>query len=122
MRNVDLNNLTRKDLMDHDAISEAFKKYLMDVLGYFEDEADFVVKCDFENPYNTPYILQDYEGEYTVEGKNYKVYLCHTDFCYCGLFQHADKKPFKFYMFFDIETLPDNTVGSYQNATKLYLI
>ena len=57
-----------------------------------------------------------------VKGKNYKVYLCHTDFCYCELFQHADKKPFKFYMFFDIETLPDNTVGSYQNATKLYLI
>jgi hypothetical protein len=110
MRDINLNNLTRKDLMDHDAISEAFKKYLMDVLG------------DFENPYDTPFILQDYEGDYTVDGKEYEVRSCHTDFCYCGLFHLADKEPFEFYMFFDRETMSDNTVGSYQNATKLYLI
>lgn len=122
MRDINFNNLTNEDLLDHDAISETFKKYLMDVLGYFEDEADFVVKCDFEKPYDTPFILQEYEGEYTVEGKDYKVYFCHTDFCRCGLFHLADKEPFEFYMFFDLVTLPDNTVSSYQNATKLYLI
>ena len=91
-------------------------------LGDFEDEADFVVKCDFENPYDTPFILQDYEGDYIVDGKEYEVRSCHTDFCYCGLFHLADKEPFEFYMFFDRETMSDNTVGSYQNATKLYLI
>ena len=122
MREIDLDAVTAEELLDHAAIAQEFKKYLMDVLGYFEDEADFVVKCDFENPYDTPFILQDYEGDYIVDGKEYEVRSCHTDFCYCGLFHLADKEPFEFYMFFDRETMSDNTVGSYQNATKLYLI
>ena len=122
MRNVDLNNLSGKDLLDHDAISKAFKKYLMDVLGYDEGAADFVVKCDFETPYNAPFVLQDYEGDYTVDGKKYSVRFCYTEFRACGLFHLAEKEPFEFYTLFDLETLPDNTVGSYQNAKKLYLI
>lgn len=122
MRKINLNKLTTKDLLDHDAIAEAFKKYLMEVLEYDEDDADFVVRNDFENPYDTPFILQDYEGDYTVDGKKYLVYFCYTEFRMCGLFRLANKEPFEFYMFFDRETLPDNTVGSYQNATKLYLI
>lgn len=32
MRDIDLNNLTRKDLIDHDTIAKAFKKCLMGVL------------------------------------------------------------------------------------------
>ena len=122
MREVDLDNLTSKDLIDHAAISEAFKNYLMDVLEYDESEADFVVSTDFENPYNTPFIMQDYEGEYTVDGKDYEVRSCRTDFCACGLWHLAEKKPFEFYMFIDLETLPDTTVGAYQKSRKMYLI
>lgn len=122
MREVNFNNLTGKDLIDHAAISEAFKDYLMDVLEYDEDEADFVVSTDFENPYNAPFIMQDYEGTYTVGGKNYEVRLCRTDFSACGLWHLAELPPFAFYMFFDLETLPDTTVGSYQRAAKMYLL
>ena len=122
MREVDLDNLTGKDLIDHAAISEAFKKYLMEVLEYDEGEADFVVSTDFENPYNTPFIMQDYEGNYTVDGKEYEVRSCRTDFCACGLWHLAELPPFEFYMFFDLETLPDTTVGSYQKSRILYLI
>ena len=122
MREVDLDNLTGKDLIDHAAISEAFKKYLMEVLEYDEGEADFVVSTDFENPYNTPFIMQDYEGEYTVDGKDYEVRSCRTDFCACSLWHLAELPPFEFYMFFDLETLPDTTVGSYQKSRKMYLI
>ena len=122
MREVNFNNLTCNDLIDHAAISEAFKKYLMEVLEYSEGEADFVISTDFENPYNTPFIIQDYEGNYTVDGKEYEVRLCRTDFSACGLWHMAELPPFEFYMFFDLETLPDTTVGSYQKSRKLYLI
>lgn len=122
MRKVDLDNLNGKDLIDHAGIAEAFKSYLMNVLEYDEGEADFVVSTDFENPYDTPFIMQDYEGKYTVDGKDYEVRSCRTDFCACGLWHLAEKPPFEFYMFFDLETLPDTTVGAYQKSRKMYLI
>ena len=122
MREINFDNLPGKDLIDHATISEAFRSYLMEVLEYDEDEADFVVSTDFENPYNAPFIMQDYEGTYTVEGKNYEVRSCRTDFCVCGLWHLAELPPFEFYMFFDLETLPDTTAGSYQRATKMYLL
>lgn len=122
MREVDLDSLESKDLVEHATLAEAFKTYLMEVLDYDEGEADFVVSTDFGNPYDTPFIMQDYEGQFTVEGKEYEVRFCHTDFCACGLFHLADVEPFEFYMFFDMETLPDNKVGSYQSAKKRYLI
>ena len=122
MREIDLVNLSAKDLIDHAAISEAFKKYLIEVLEYDEGEANFVVSTDFENPYNTPFITQDCEGKFTVGGKAYEVRSCRTDFCACGLWQLAELPPFEFYMFFDLETMPDRTVGSYQKSRKMYLI
>ena len=122
MRKVDLDNLASKDLIDHTAISEAFKNYLMDVLEYDESEADFIVCVDFENPYNTPFIMQSYEGKYTVDGKDYEVRLCYTDFATCGLWRLAERSPFEFYMLFDLDTMPDTTVESYQASKKMYLI
>ncbi len=121
MRKVNLNRITGKDLVDHAGIAEAFKKYLMNVFEYDETDADIVVSGDFENPYDTPYIIQDYEGKYTVDGKEYEVMSCRTDFCACGLWHLAEKPPFKFYMFIDLETLPDRTVGSYKASRKMYL-
>jgi hypothetical protein len=122
MRDIDFGNLTSKDLIDHAALSEAFKKYLIEVLGYDEGEANFVISADFENPYDTSYITQDYEGEYAVDGKDYEVRSCQTDFCAVGLWNLAELSPFEFYMFFDLETMPDTTIGSYRKAKKLYLI
>ena len=121
MREINFDNVEEKDLFDYEAIAGAFKKYLMEVFFYDEGEADFVVSTDFENPYNTPFIVQDYEGQYTIGGKKYEVRLCRTDFCIVGLFHLACEPQFEFYMLFDLETLPDNSVGSYQNARKMYL-
>lgn len=56
MREIDLNNITSDELLDHSAIALEFKKYLMDVIGYDEDDAGFVTKTDFVNPYDTPFI------------------------------------------------------------------
>ena len=119
---INLNQISEKDLIDHAAISDAFKKYLMDVLDYSEDEANFVASTDFANPYNTPFIVQDYKGNYIIDGCEYEVRTCSTNFCIVGLYHLADVTPFKFYMFFDLKTLPDQTVGSYQSARKMYLI
>ena len=104
MREINFDNVEEKDLFDYEAIAGAFKKYLMEVFFY-----------------NTPFIVQDYEGQYTIGGKKYEVRLCRTDFCIVGLFHLAYEPQFEFYMLFDLETLPDNSVGSYQNARKMYL-
>ena len=122
MGKVDFNNLSAQDLADHATISEAFKRYLMEVLEYDEDEADFVVSTDFENPYDTPFIMQEYERNFTVDGKTYEVMSCYTDFCACGLWHLAELPPFEFYMLFDLETMPDKTVGSYRGAKKMYML
>ena len=122
MKEIDLNNIKSEDLVDYSILSEAFKNYLMNVLGYDESEAKFVVSADFENPYDTPYIMQEYAGECCVGEKEYLVRFCYTDFRVCGLFHLEEFPPFEFYMFIDLETLPDNTVGSYMNAEKLYLV
>ena len=122
MGKVDFNNLSAQDLVDHAAISEAFKRYLMEVLEYDEDEADFVVSTDFENPYDTPYIMQEYECICTVDGKTYEVRSCCTDFCACGMWHLAERPSFGFYMFFALETMPDKTVGSYRGAQKMYML
>ena len=121
MREIDLDKITRDDLLEHKAIAQAFKDYLMDVLEYTDDEADFVVKNDFENPYDTPFIVQDFEGEYTIDGKDYEVRFCQTEFCAVGLFHLADVTPFEYYMFFDKADLKDDRVSTYRKAKKLYL-
>ena len=122
MRDIDLDAVTGKDLLDHAAIAQEFKKYLMDLIGYDDGDADFVTRTDFANPYDTPFIEQDFEGEYTIDGKEYEVRSCKTNFMMVGLFHLADVEPFEFYMLFDKETLPDNGVRTYQKAEKKYII
>ena len=122
MRPINLEKLTNKDLLDHAAISKEFKIYLMETLEYDEYEADFVIASDFATPYDTPFIMQDYEGQFVVDGKAYEVRLCHTDFSACGMFHLTELPPFEFYMFFDLDTMPDTTVGSYRKAKTLYLL
>ena len=122
MREIDLDTVTAEELLDHAAIAQEFKKYLMDVIGYDDGDADFVTRTDFANPYDTPFIEQDFEGEYTIDGKEYEVRSCKTNFMMVGLFHLADVEPFEFYMLFDKETLPDNGVRTYQKAEKKYII
>jgi len=122
MKEYDIDLITANDLVDYDTLVQAFKEYLMDVLEYDEDEADFVIEADFENPYDTPFISQEYEGDITVEGIDYEVRFCETDFCSCGLFHLADLPSFAFYMLFDQVSMKDQTVGSYQAAKKKYVI
>ena len=122
MRNINLNNLTNNDLIDHAALSLAFKQYLINTLEYDEFDADLIVENDFENPYDAPFIFQEFEGPYSVDGKKYEVYSCHTDLRGLVMFYSSHVAPFEFYMFIDKDDLIDNRVGTYSNARKLYLL
>ena len=122
MKSIDLNKVTGKDLIDHEAIAQLFKQYLMDVIEYDEMDADFIVRSDFANPYDTPFIEQEFEGEYTIDGKEYEVRSCKTNFMMVGLYRLADAEPFEFYMLFDKATMSNSTVGAYQTADKMYII
>ena len=121
MREINFQELTSKDLVDQDALTAAYIDYLKEELGYSDWEAA-IAATDLENPYDTEYILQDYEDNYTIDGTEYEVRFCHTDFRYCGLFHLADKPPFEFYMLFNVDSMPDGTVGSYSNAKKKFIL
>ena len=118
--NIDL--ITSEDLVDYDILVQAFKSYLMNVLEYDEEEADFVFKMDFVDPYDTSFISQDYEGDIEIDEKDYEVRFCETDFGSCGLFHLADLPSFSFYMLFDQATMSNQTVGAYQTAKRKYVI
>lgn len=120
MTELNWDELKASDLKSLDELIEAYKAYLMRVLGYDKSEAE-LASTDMTDPYNVEYVLQEYDGDYEVEGKEYEVRYCYTNFCYCGLFHLADKEPFEFYMFFDKSTLPDQTVGSYTKADKKFI-
>ena len=120
MNETDLNNINPDDLKDFNELLSAYRKYLMDELGYDEEDA-VLATSDFDDPYNMEYIVQDYEGEYSVDGVEYEVRSCHTDFMQIGLFHLAGVTPFEFYMFMNLEDI-DGTVGSYMNSRKKYVL
>ena len=122
MTEVDLTNVSGKDLSDYDKLRESFKTYMTETIGYTEEEADFILSTDFKDPYDTPYITQEYEGEYTIDGTDYEILSCHTVFSAIGMWHLSDTTPFSFYMCIDKSTMPDETVGSYLNARKMYIL
>ena len=121
MRNIDISKLTKQELFNHDALCDSFKKYLMDVGGYFEDDADLIVRSDFQSPYTARYVMQEFVSKCTIDDKQYEVRRCYTEFRVVGIWDFEDLSPFEFYMFIDLETLKGNTVGDYEDAFKLYL-
>lgn len=122
MRDIEIEDIQAEDLIEIEKLQEEFKKYMINVLGYFEDEADYIISEDFKDPYETPYISQDFIGYTTVDEVEYEVRKCQTDFCACGLFHLAEKEPFEFYMLIDTSTLPDSIVFCYMGARKVYVI
>lgn len=94
-----LDTLTGEQLIDGDSLIEAFKQYLRDEL-YFEEFEVVLVAEDMKNPYETPYILQEYKGDCEIAEILYSVRSCTTNISVCGLFHLADVKPFEFYMLF----------------------
>ena len=120
--NINLADVKIDDLKTGKQLIDAYAKYLMKTLDYDEEDAMDAATWDFKNPYKTEYVVQEHEGDYEYGGKMYEVRYCRTDFCRCGMFHLQDVPCFEFYMLINKETLPDNTVNSYINAEKMYLI
>ena len=121
MREVDFDSLKSSDLVDVEVLVEHFKDYLKRELDYSDVEAE-IGAIDMNNPYRAQFIEQDYEGEFEIDGIEYEVRYCCTDFCLCGLFHLADVTPFEFYMLFDKSTMKDETVSSYMKSDKKFII
>ena len=121
MRQINYDELTSKDLLDVAVLLEAYKKYLKEVLEYDDFEATFVAS-EMENPYNVPYVIQEHVIDCEIDGVEYSVRQCKTDFCQCGMFHLVDKEPFEFLMFFNNEDIENGTVGEYSKARKKYII
>lgn len=100
MRDIYLSEVSSKDFKNHEELIEAFKEYCIEVLSYDENDAD-IAALDLEDPEETEYIIPEFDCECTIDGKDYTVYLCHTDFCWCGLFHLANVERFEFYMLKD---------------------
>ena len=121
MRINDIDNITAADLIEHGELVDAFKVYLKNELSYDEWEVE-IAATDMDNPYDTPYLVQEYEGNVSIAGVDYEVRSCSTNFRQCGMFHLADVTPFEFYMLFDIATMPDHSVGAYRKSRKVYVI
>ena len=116
-----LEDLKETDLVGEEGLIHAFEEYLKRELGYDDLEAALAA-VDMDEPYNVPYVLQEYIDTVEIGGHTYEGRYCHTDFCRCGLFHLADVTPFEFYMLFDTDTMEDQTVGSYDQAKKKFVV
>ena len=111
----------REELVELDAFIEAFKDHMRREAGYGDWELSMLT-CDLKDPYNTPYIMQDFLDNRVIDGVEYEVRRCYTNFAVCGLFHLMNVAPFKFYMLIDCSTLENGTVGAYSKARKMYVI
>lgn len=121
-RRVNLNRVSEKRLKGKEELAAAFRDYLMETVGYSEKDAEFIAYGEFSEPYDVPYVRQEYEGKYVIGEHEYEVRYCETDFCACGLWHLSELPKFKFYMLFDLDTLPDHTGNSYLNARRRYIV
>ena len=120
MKAVDFDNLRKGDLKTAEDLVAEFKTYCMDILGYDEFEAT-IASDDMSNPYDIPYIEQDYEGIFIIDDIKYEIRKCCTNFAKCGFYHLCEKTAFEFYMLFNMETIEGNTVFEYKKAEKMFI-
>lgn len=121
MKKLNVKKLKSSDLIDVEILVEHYKNYLKKELYYSDEEAE-IASFDMNDPYTAEFIVQDYEGTFIIDGTEYSIRSCKTDFCRCGLYHLADVTPFEFYMLFDTATMKDKTVGSYMKAEKKFVV
>ena len=66
---IDADEISTENLIDREELVDAFKSYLMENLYYSKSEAELAAS-DFEDPYETPYIYQEYESTIVLDGIN----------------------------------------------------
>lgn len=120
MKNID--DIVVSDLVGLKELSDKFRDYLMVALEYEREEAEFVVDTDFIEPFIAPYIDNEYEGDISVGGKEYEVYSGVSAFENVGMFLDDDVPTFEFYTLFEKATVKDDSLKSYIEARKVYVL
>ena len=116
----DWTTLDDSAFLDQTSLEQAFSEYMKKVL-HFDNESVELFAGDLRKLYGVPYLTQDYLETITRNGTAYEVRACRANFSVCG-FCSPRTKSFRFYVLFDKSTMPDNTVGSYIDARKLFYI
>ena len=104
--------------LDLQGIKDAFAKHMMMYRGYSEDEARIAVS-DFPDPYSLPYLDEEYIGNVTIDGMEYEKNASFTSFWKCGIW---GVPMFRFYTYYAVADIPNNKVGEYMKARKLYQV
>jgi hypothetical protein len=104
--------------LDNEGIRKAFAKHLIKHRGYTKEEAAMAT-FDFPDPYNNPYLCEEYICEETIDGVEYEKNACYTELWKCGI---TDVPMFRFYTYYAIEDIPNHQVGEYMEARKIYQI
>lgn len=121
MRDINLEKVSPAELLSIDGLLKEYAKYCCVIFDCNEASGE-VMAADMAEPYDCDFVLQDFEGSYTIGGVKYEVRLCRTDFTRCGWFDLANVEPFEFYMLIDESDLIDETVLSYRSASKKYIV
>ena len=104
--------------LDLQGIKDAFAKHMIEHRGYSEQEAAIAVS-DFPDPYELPYLDEEYIDEVTIDGVDYERNASYTSFWKCGL---EGIPMFRFYTYYCIDDIPNHQVGEYINARKLFQV
>lgn len=121
MKKINFKKVSPTDLLSIEELLKEYAKYCCVIFDCNEASGE-VMAADMAEPYDAEFVLQEFEGSYTIGGVKYEVYSCYTDYTLCGWFDLANEEPFEFYMLIDKSTLMDDTVFSYRNASKKYIV
>ena len=102
--------------LDLDGIRAAFAEHLMIYRGYSSIEAEIAVS-DFPDPYDNCYLDEEFVGDCVIDGESYGQYASFTKLWRVGM---DDVPDFRFYTYYRRSDIPNNRVGEYRKAKKLY--
>lgn len=100
-------------------LDEALVEYLKKVQHCDSFDVTMML-MDFKDPYTCCWIGREFVEDIEVDGKDYTVYACYTDFYHFRTFNNEDH--FKFYMLMHREDPGDHTVGAYMRSERLYIV
>ena len=104
--------------LDIQGVKDALAKHMMLHRGYSEIEAQIAVS-DFPNPYNLPYLEEEYICDEIIDGVKYEKNASYTSFWKCGI---EGVPMFRYYTYYAIDDIPHKKVREYMKARKLFQV
>ena len=96
-------------------VKQAFAEHLMKYRHYSKQEAELAVS-DFPDPYENCYLCEEYLDNCEIDGEEYEMHAGYTELYRIGI----DIPMFCYYVYYRCADVPNNKVGEYQEAHKLY--